>query len=270
MECALAFRTLAEQIGWPDDPLKLQFRRRLSPELQTEFACRDEGKTLDQLLDLAIRFNNMICSRKPSRGSTFRSLSPSVVPEQEAMPVGHACISPEERDCRYRQHLCLYCGQACHVKISCPTRPNQHTFSAVSQSFNSSRCVKVPVKLAFNDGVIETMALIDSGAAGNCIDADFAKSQDLPLIRCKSPLAVAALDRRPLGAGQVPMTSAYPPASCIQKSLVSSSYKLPTIQLFLDSPGFNYTSPRSHGRRVKSLTGHPSVSHSVFRFWNHC
>ncbi len=36
--------------------------------------------------------------------------------------------------------------------------------------------------------------------------------------------------------------------SCIQKSFVFSSYKLPTIQLFLDSPGFNYTSPRSHGQ----------------------
>ncbi len=71
----------------------------------------------------------------------------------------------------------------------------------------------MPVKLAFNDGVIETMALIDSGDAGHFIDADFAKSHDLPLILCKSPLAVAALDGRPLGAGQVqpstpPMTSA--------------------------------------------------------------
>ncbi len=47
------------------------------------------------------------------------------------------------------------------------------------------------------------MALIDYGAAGHFIDADFAKSHDLPLIPCKSPLAVAALDRRPLGAGHV-------------------------------------------------------------------
>ncbi len=56
-------------------------------------------------------------------GSTFRSLSPPVVPEQEAMQVGHALISPEERDRWYHQNLCLYCGQAGHVKISCPTRP---------------------------------------------------------------------------------------------------------------------------------------------------
>ncbi len=78
--------------------------------------------------------------------------------------MGHARISPEERDRRYRQNLCLYCSQAGHVKVSCPTRHKQHVSSAVSQSFNYSRCVKVPVKLAFNDVIIETMALIDSGA----------------------------------------------------------------------------------------------------------
>ncbi len=84
-EFALAFLTLAAQTGWPDDPLKLHFHRGLSLELQTELACRDEGKTFDQLIDLAIRIDNMICSKKLSRGSTFRSLSSSVVPEQEAM-----------------------------------------------------------------------------------------------------------------------------------------------------------------------------------------
>ncbi len=59
-EFALAFRTLDAQTRLPDDPLKLHFRRGLSPESQTELACRDEGKTLDQLIDLAIRIDNMI------------------------------------------------------------------------------------------------------------------------------------------------------------------------------------------------------------------
>ncbi len=36
--------------------------------------------------------------------------------------------------------------------------------------------------------------------AGN---TNFTKNHDLPLIPCKYPLAVAALDGRPLGAGQV-------------------------------------------------------------------
>ncbi len=73
---------------WLDDPLKLHFRRGLSPELPTELACQDEGKTFNQLIDLAICIDNMIRSRRPSRGSTFRSLSPPFVPEQEAMQSG--------------------------------------------------------------------------------------------------------------------------------------------------------------------------------------
>ncbi len=82
--------------------------------MQTELACQDEGKTLDQLIDLVIRIDNMNCSRRPSRGSTFRSLSSLIVPEQEAMLVGHACISPKERDRRYCQNL---------VKVSTVARP---------------------------------------------------------------------------------------------------------------------------------------------------
>ncbi len=141
---------MAAQTGWPNDPSKLHFRRG-PVQLQSELTCRDEGKTLDQLIVLAIHIDNMIRSSRPSRGSTFRSLSPPVVPEHEAMQVEHARISPEERDRQFRQNLCLYCGQAGHVKISCPTRPKQHVSSAVSLSFKLSKCVKVHVKLAFNN-----------------------------------------------------------------------------------------------------------------------
>lgn len=47
------------------------------------------------------------------------------------------------------------------------------------------------------------MALIDSGAAGNLIDIEFAKYHDLPCVPCESWVAVAALDGHPLGNGQV-------------------------------------------------------------------
>ncbi len=88
-EFALAFA----QTGWPDDPLKLHFRRGLCPELQTDLACRDEGKTLDQLIDLAIRIDNMIRTRRPSRGSTFHSLSLQL------------CLS--KRSCKWDTHASL-------------------------------------------------------------------------------------------------------------------------------------------------------------------
>ncbi len=51
--------------------------------------------------------------------------------------------------------------------------------------------------------ITETLALIDSGAAGNFIDATFARTHNIPLVPCVSHLAVAALDGRRLGSGRV-------------------------------------------------------------------
>ncbi|KAL0154021.1 hypothetical protein M9458_050680 [Cirrhinus mrigala] len=52
-----------------------------------------------------------------------------------------------------------------------------------------------------------TTALIDSGAAGNLIDADFVRTNHLPILSCVSPVAVAALDGRPLGTGRIEHTT---------------------------------------------------------------
>ncbi|KAI2644755.1 Retrotransposon-derived protein PEG10 [Labeo rohita] len=62
---ALSFRTLATQSGWNDGPLKLHYRKDLHPDLHLELACRDEDLTLDQYIDLSIRVDNLMRSRKP-------------------------------------------------------------------------------------------------------------------------------------------------------------------------------------------------------------
>ncbi|KAL0149332.1 hypothetical protein M9458_055370 [Cirrhinus mrigala] len=205
-EYALAFRMLAAQTGWPDDP-KLHFRKGLSHELQAELAYRDEGKTLDELIDLAVHIDNLICSRRPNRSSTFRLPNPPSIPEQEAMQVGHTRLTPEERNRCFQLNLCLYCSESGHMKASCPSRPIQRTSSAVSQSLNTSKSVAISVSITFSEEQIFTTALIDSGAAGNFIDVNFAESHGLPLIPCKSPLTVAALDGRPLGGSRVQHTT---------------------------------------------------------------
>ncbi len=43
-EYALAFRTLAAQTTWTEDPLKVHYRKGLNHDLQTELACRDKGE----------------------------------------------------------------------------------------------------------------------------------------------------------------------------------------------------------------------------------
>ncbi len=194
---ALSFRTLAAQTGWRDaDPLKLLFRKGLNPELQSEITCRDEDKTLEQFIDLAIRLDNLLRSRRPPRPSLAPAVTATVPPGTEPMQIGFTHLSGEERERRIRQNLCLYCGLPGHMRVYCPTRPPRNT-SAVSQNSSQSTILKIPVMLRFKRTVIETTAFIDSGAAGNFIDAEFTKTHNIPLIPCESHLAVAALDERP-------------------------------------------------------------------------
>lgn len=61
---ALTFWTLVAQTVWVDDTLKLLFHKELNIELQSELACSDEGKTLDQFIDLAICIDNLIRTQR--------------------------------------------------------------------------------------------------------------------------------------------------------------------------------------------------------------
>lgn len=66
-------------------------------ELQSELACRDDGRNLDQFIDLAIRIDNLIRSRRPTRSFPVLSPVPSTSYESEPMQIGFTRLSPEER-----------------------------------------------------------------------------------------------------------------------------------------------------------------------------
>ncbi|KAL0192360.1 hypothetical protein M9458_010656 [Cirrhinus mrigala] len=204
---ALSFRTLAAQSGWNDGPLKLHYRKGLHPDLQMELACRDEDLTLDQYIELSIRVDNLMRSRKPVRPfqPVFRSTLTGE-PAPEPMQLGATKLTQEERERRLRGNLCLYCGLAGHIRANCPTRPPRPSPS-VSPLKTPTNCCHLPIKLTFNDTSVDTTALIDSGAAGNFIDAGFVKSNNLPLLSCSPHVAVAALDGRPLGSGRIQFTT---------------------------------------------------------------
>lgn len=201
-EYALTFRTLAAQTGWQESPLKLLFRKGLNTDLQSELACRDEDKTLDQFIELAIRVDNVVRARRP-----FRQFNPTVAQtsETEPMQIGVTRVthlSTEEKERRIQQNLCLYCGLPGHMRSNCPTRPSRRS-TMVSKSAIQSTSFEIPVSVEIIGLTIHTDALIDSGAAGNFMDMSFAKTHHIPLVPCETHVAVAALDGRPLGSGQI-------------------------------------------------------------------
>ncbi|KAL0161008.1 hypothetical protein M9458_044733, partial [Cirrhinus mrigala] len=204
---ALTFRTLAAQSGWNDGPLKLHYRKGLNPELQIELACRDEDLTLNQYIDLSIRVDNVMRARRSSR--PVSAMQPPVTPLEapaEPMQLGTTKLTLEERERRLRGNLCLYCSQPGHIRATCPTRPPRQP-TTVSFDQHTSNCCVIPVTLKSEDVVITTHALIDSGAAGNFIDADFVKTNHLPTLSCSPHVSVEALDGRPLGPGRVNLTT---------------------------------------------------------------
>ncbi len=206
---ALTFRTLAAQTGWANDPLKLLFRKGLSTDLQSELACRDEGRTLEQFIELTIRVDNLMRSRRPLRRATAppHAVTWRTTPEPEPMQVGVTHLTSEERERRRRDSLCLYCGLPGHMRISCPTRPTSRGSPLVSSNPSTLSTLEVPVTIMLENSQFDSLALIDSGAAGNFIDINFAKAHSLPLIPCESGVAVAALDGRPLGTGHIKLTT---------------------------------------------------------------
>ncbi len=91
------------------------------PELQSELARHDEGKTLEQFIDLAIRLDNLLRSRRQPRPSLASALTATMPPETEPMQIGFTHLSGEERERHIRQNLCLYCGRPGHI---CRQRQN--------------------------------------------------------------------------------------------------------------------------------------------------
>ncbi len=213
-EYALEFRTLAAQTNWTDNSLKVIFRRGLSHDLQTELACRDEGKDFNQFVHLAIQIDNLMRSRRPgSRSATSsrnlplpRYYSHMTADSSEPMQINATRLTEEEKERRRSQRLCLYCGEAGHFRQNCPHRPINRDNAAVSLTLNclnSKSCVTVPIEFFVNGKSFSTSALLDSGAAGNFMSLEFAELHKIPLIPCISPLSVEAVDGRPLGTGRV-------------------------------------------------------------------
>lgn len=146
---SIEFRTLAAEARWDEAALRAVFVKGLKEQLKDELAARDVPADLQSLIDLVSRLDSRLRERRAERGqrppSAFFSKpsypprsapfdstpsafsSPSHMPtldKEEAMQVGGAGLSPEERLRRMRAGGCLYCGKLGHLLAGCPVRPN--------------------------------------------------------------------------------------------------------------------------------------------------
>ena len=74
---AMRFCTLAAASRWNNSALLAVFRQGLSRELQSELACRDQDADLEHFIQLAVRLDNLVRSRRhPLVMPTVQTYSP--------------------------------------------------------------------------------------------------------------------------------------------------------------------------------------------------
>lgn len=127
---SIEFRTLATTSGWNETALVARFLEGLNPELKDEILAREVPDALDALVDLALRIERRFETRRRTRRMDLPPFPASAAapPPQpspadpEPMQLGGLRISPQERQRRIMNRLCMYCAAAGHFASKCPVK----------------------------------------------------------------------------------------------------------------------------------------------------
>lgn len=110
---ALEFRTLAAGSGWNERALIDHYRCSLREDVRRELACRDNTSTLDQLVDLSIRLDNLLAARGRSSRGLF--VPPPSPPAPQPMEIEGGCVEEDRRG----GLSCTRCGRRGHTVDRC-------------------------------------------------------------------------------------------------------------------------------------------------------
>uniref|UniRef100_A0A672F1J4 CCHC-type domain-containing protein n=1 Tax=Salarias fasciatus TaxID=181472 RepID=A0A672F1J4_SALFA len=150
VDYAVELKILALKSGWNSEALIDKFQHGLSDAVKDRLFLLDIPDNLDDLIALAIKIDNRLLERErervlnktssrptehrrchtaptgswcfPPRSFDADPDTPSSTPSEKLGEVGRARLSPEERERRFRQQRCLYCGQHGHLLASCPVK----------------------------------------------------------------------------------------------------------------------------------------------------
>lgn len=202
---ALQFRTLAASSGWNETALITAFRQGLNPDICLQLAIYDDHIGVEGLIQRSIRVAQQRSACLLDNPAQPPPRPPNIVspPVPEPMEVDSTHLSSNERQRRILSNLCLYCGAAGHLLISCPVRPPRPAVSSVRLPSPVSSMKHTPVLLTYAKQSVSAKALIDSGAAGNFISLTTllklqARRRNNPQI-----LHVQSILGKPLGRGQI-------------------------------------------------------------------
>lgn len=196
---SLKFWTIAAGLHWPEDCLRILYRRALNPEIQDELMSW--GSTLDLLLTsfedfigLSVTIDNSIRERRRCRTRAPALTVPVLEERPEPRQLGRSPLMSTERTRRLSQGLCLYCGEigrtlhTCKVHLSRPeppTKVGKSIFLGLSQPQ-----LTFLIELSCMGRSVSARALIDSGAAGNFMGQMLAQHLQVPIRALSTPISV--------------------------------------------------------------------------------
>ncbi|KAK1795483.1 hypothetical protein P4O66_010647 [Electrophorus voltai] len=191
----IEFRTLVAESGWNPTVLTAAFHQGLSEELKDELVHRDTPASLDDLIDLVLCIDNRVRQRRRTQGPEIRrgshgapyTLSPVYADDEQGesrsqpMQLGYTHLFKSERDARIREQRCLYCRSAGHFCPACTELQGKDKHPSgeggpLTDSTSPPRAQGLFLSTTMVWGMSEThlQAFVDSGAAGNFLDAGLA------------------------------------------------------------------------------------------------
>lgn len=108
---SLSFCMLADRSGWNDQSLFTVYPRGLKPEIRSELACRDDKLTLNQLITLPVRLDNLLRTRGLLRtrsclsGEHLQTLLPQEPMERGSVRDGTPCVCTVGDLAIFKQHV---------------------------------------------------------------------------------------------------------------------------------------------------------------------
>uniref|UniRef100_A0A8K9UBG3 ribonuclease H n=1 Tax=Oncorhynchus mykiss TaxID=8022 RepID=A0A8K9UBG3_ONCMY len=235
---SLVVRTLAAGAGWNDRALIDHYRCSLREDVRRELACRDTTLTLDELIDMSIRLDNLLAARGCPEQALL--VPPPGPPAPTPIELGGAA----SRGTRGGVSSCTSCGRQGHTADRCwrsssgsregrrsTTRSPQVSQHQTHPELTVGHMFVLTQENRFSPS-LQHKALVDSGAAGNLMDCGLALRLGIPLVLLDLPLPVHSLVSRPLGSGVVREAT-------VTLDMVTQGRHKERISLFLiDSPAF--------------------------------
>ncbi|CAJ0931776.1 unnamed protein product [Ranitomeya imitator] len=185
------FRKWSVLTQWNECALAAIFRKGLSEALKDVMVGFPMPAGLNESMSLAIQIGRRLRERK-----SVHHLAVVSEHKPEPMQCDRTLTRAERQGHRRQNGLCFYCGDSTHAISDCPKRTKRFARSATIGTVQSKFLLSVTLICYLSS--YSVMAFVDSGAALNLMDLEFARRCGFDLEPLQCPIPLRGIDATPL------------------------------------------------------------------------